>query len=57
MGHTFDARNIQISKFGTLIDNMCRMRLHDYHIFKILFDDYMRNSNFGIGVVHVNVKY
>ena len=46
-----------VTKFGTLIDNMSRMRLHDYHIFYILFDDYMRNINFGIGVLHVKVKY
>ena len=46
-----------VTKFGTLVDNMSRMRLHDYHIFFILFDDYMRNSNFGIGVLHVKVKY
>ena len=25
--------------------------------FRFLFDDFMRNSNFGIGVVHVKVKY
>ena len=36
---------------------MSRTRLHDYHIFQILFDDFMRNSNFGIGVLHVKVKY
>ena len=36
---------------------MSRTRLHDYHIFMILFDDFMRNSNFGIGVLHVKVKY
>ena len=46
-----------VTKFGTVIDNMSRTRLHDYHIFQILFDDFMRNSNFGIGVLHVNVKY
>ena len=46
-----------VTKFGTLIEIMSRMRLHDYHILKILFDDYMRNSNFGIGVLHVKVKY
>ena len=78
MGHTFDARNIEIyafymlnvthvkndvkwspivTKFGTLIDNMNRTRLHDYHIFQILFDDFMRNSNFGIGILHIKVKY
>ena len=78
MGHTFDARNIEIyafymlnvahvkndvkwrpivTKFGTLIENMSRTRLQYYHIFQILFDDFMRNSNFGIGVLHVKVKY
>ena len=36
-----------------MIDNMSRMRLHLYHIFKIFVDDFMRNSNFGIGVLHV----
>ena len=46
-----------VTKFGTLIENMSRMRLYDYHILKILFDDFMRNSNFGIGVLHVKVKY
>ena len=46
-----------VTKFGTLIENMSRTRLHDYHIFQILFDDFMRNSNFGIGVLHVKVKY
>ena len=25
--------------------------------FEIFVDDFMRNSNFGIGVVHVKVKY
>ena len=37
-----------ITKFGTMIDNMSRMRLHEYHILKIFVDDFMRNSNFGI---------
>ena len=46
-----------VTKFGTLIENMNKMRLHDYHIFKIFFDDFMRNSNFGIGVLHVKIKY
>ena len=36
---------------------MSRMRLHEYHIFKIFIDDFMSNSNFGIGVLHVKVKY
>ena len=34
-----------------------RMRLNEYHILKIFVDDFMRNSNFGIGVLHVKVKY
>ena len=46
-----------VTKFGTLIDNMSRTGLYDRHIFQILFDDFMRNSNFGIGVLHVKVKY
>ena len=46
-----------VTKFGTLIENMSRTRLHDHHIFQILFDEFMRNSNFGIGVLHVKVKY
>ena len=29
------------------------MRLYDYHILKIFVDDFMRNNNFGIGVLHV----
>ena len=29
------------------------MWLYDCHILKICFDDFMRNSNFGIGVLHV----
>ena len=33
-----------------MIDNMSRMRLNEYHILKIFVDDFMRNSNFGIGV-------
>ena len=36
---------------------MSRMRLRDYHILTIFVDDFMRNSNFGIGVLHVKVKY
>ena len=43
-----------VTKFGTLLENISRMRLHDYQDF---FDDFMRNSNFGIGVLHVKVKY
>ena len=46
-----------VTKFGTMIDNMSRMRLNEYHILKIFVDDFMRNSNFGIGVLHVKVKY
>ena len=46
-----------VTKFGTMIDNMSRMRLHEYHILKIFVDDFMRNCNFGIGVLHVKVKY
>ena len=43
---------------GTLIDNMSRMRLHDYHMFTMFVDDCKRNSNFVIGVLHViKVKY
>ena len=26
-------------------------------VFRFLADDFMRNSNFGIGVVYVKVKY
>ena len=29
---------------------MSRMRLNEYYILKIFVDDFMRNSNFGIGV-------
>ena len=32
---------------------MSRTGLYDCHIFYILLDDFMRNSNFGIGVLHV----
>ena len=46
-----------VTKFGTLIENMSRMKLHDYHILQIFVDDFMRNSNFGIGVLHAKVKY
>ena len=49
--------DIHIAKFGTLIENMSRMRLHDYHIFTIFVNDFMSNSNFDIGVLHVKVKY
>ena len=43
-----------VIKFGTLICNMSRTGLYDCHIF---LDDFMRNSNFGIGVLHVKVRY
>ena len=46
-----------VTKFGTLIENMSRTGQYDYHIFEIFVDDFMRNSNFGIGVLHVKVKY
>ena len=39
-----------VTKFGTLIENMSKTGLYDCHIF-------MRNSNFGLGVLHVKVKY
>ena len=32
---------------------MSRTGLYDYHIFLDFVDDFMRNSNFGIGVLHV----
>ena len=31
--------------------------LYDCHNFKIFVDDIMRDSNFGMGVLHVKVKY
>ena len=37
-----------------LIENMSRTGLHDCLFF---IDDFKRNSNFGIGVLHVKVKY
>ena len=43
-----------VTKFGTLIDNMSRTGLYDCHIF---FNDLIKNSNFGIRVLHVKVKY
>ena len=46
-----------VTKFGAMIDNMGRMMLHEYHIFKIFVDDFMRNIFFGMGVLHVIVKY
>ena len=42
---------------GTLIENVSRTGLYDCHIFRFFFDDFMRNSNFGIGDLHVKVKY
>ena len=36
-----------VTKFGTLIENMSRTGLYDF----------MRISNFGMGVLHVKVKY
>ena len=39
-----------------MVDNMSRTGLYDCHIFFIFFDDFKRNSNFGIGVLHVKVK-
>ena len=46
-----------VTKFGTLIGNMSRTGLYDCHICTIFFTDFMINSNFGIGVLHVKVKY
>ena len=46
-----------ITKFGTLIENISRTGLYDCHIFKIFIDNFMRISNFGMGVLHVKVKY
>ena len=46
-----------VTKFGTLIGNMSRTGLYDSHIFCTFVDDFKRNSNFGIGVLHVKVKY
>ena len=42
-----------VTKFGTLIDNMSRSGLYDCHICLIFVYDFIRNSNFGIGVLHV----
>ena len=36
---------------------MSRTGLYDCHNFKTFVDDIMRDSNFGMGVVHVKVKY
>ena len=46
-----------VTKFGTLIENMSRTGLYDCHIFKIFIDNFMIISNFGMGVLHVKVKY
>ena len=46
-----------VTKFGTLIENMSRTGLYDCHIFLIFIDNFMRISNFGMGVLHVKVKY
>ena len=48
---------LNVAKFGTLIENISRTGLYDCHILKIFLDDFMRNSNFGIGVLHVKFKY
>ena len=36
---------------------MCRTGLYDCHNFEIFGDDIMRDSNFGMGVLRVKVKY
>ena len=46
-----------VTKFGTLIEHMSRTGLYNCHIFKIFIDNFMRISNFGMGVLHVKVKY
>ena len=46
-----------VTKFGTLIENMSRTGLYDCHIFKIFIDNFMRISSFGMGILHVKVKY
>ena len=46
-----------VTKFGTLIENMSKTGLYYYHIFLIFIDYFMRISNFGMGVLHVKVKY
>ena len=43
-----------VTKLGTLIENMSITGLYDCTaIFLDFVDDFMRNSNFGIGVLHV----
>ena len=49
-------RNI-VTKLVTLMENMSRTDCMTARFFKIYFDDCMRNSNFGIGVLHVKRKY
>ena len=44
-----------VNKFGTLIENMSRTGLYDYHIFYIFIDNFMRINNFGIGVLHAYI--
>ena len=46
-----------VTTFGTLIQNMSRTELYDCRIFQIFIDNFMRISNFGMGVLHVKVKY
>ena len=46
-----------VTKFDTLIENMSRTGLYDGHIFLIFIDNFMTVSNFGMGVLHVKVKY
>ena len=47
-----------VTKFGTLIENMSMTGLYDCHIFfEIFIDNFMRVINFGMGVLHVKVKY
>ena len=55
--HTRQKWRPMVTKFGTLI------REYEYWrgcmtaiFFYLFFDDFMRNSNFGIGVLHVKVK-
>ena len=51
MGHTFDARNIEIWVYTFYMLNVAHVK-KNYFV-----DDFMRNSNFGIGVLHVKVRY
>ena len=43
----------RVQIWHTDIDYMSRTGLYDCHIFYIFVDDFMRNNNFGIGVLHV----